>query len=101
MTGVNGHSHRSGPSISDGSIPSQVTVYKDTDKIGLGDKGSPKASPPPDLAFEVWVRSLEGQFASKLRELKKELRGKLAVAKSDAARAEWDALPKPDPRWRV
>ena len=37
----------------------------------------------------MWVRSLEGQFASKLRELKKELKGKLAVAKSDAARAEW------------
>jgi hypothetical protein len=44
---------------------------------------------PPDFQFAEWLKGLEGQFASKLRKLQDELKGKLASARSDGARREW------------
>lgn len=48
--------------------------------------------PPPD-ALQVWVRSLEGMFPSRLEKLKVELLGKIRMAQSEDAKANW--------RWRL
>jgi len=48
-----------------------------------------EGSPPPDLEFQKWVYSLEGQFPSKLRRLAEDLKARFRSARSDNARKEW------------
>ncbi len=57
--------------------------------IGVSGGLDGEGSPPPDLEFQKWVYSLEGQFPSKLRRLAEDLKARFRAARSDNARKEW------------
>lgn len=52
-------------------------------EIGEGKNGG---VPPPDLAFERWVKSLDGQLPSRLHALERKIKDKLASTSSPAVR---------------
>lgn len=45
--------------------------------------------PAPEEQFQTWLKSLEGQFPSRLRKLRETLLAKFRGAQSDEARREW------------
>jgi len=56
------------------------------DSVPEGVKGAPS---PQDLQFQSFVKSLEGEFRSKILRTEKDLKAKLERAQSEEARFEW------------